>query len=145
MTRDPKAGPQEGVFASAPTPEQRCPTSARTRSPILPSGADGAHPQVCAPGHWSGSKAQPGGHCVPEPITFNEGPKGARFWHKCTRLRIDPQTHYSAGPCPSQVKKTSFHARYLPSLYILKTVPFDKYLVPLKLWCVFPTHKGEQT
>lgn len=78
-----------------------------------------------------------------EPVTFNEGPKEARFWHKCTRPSMDPQTHYSIGPCPRQVKKTSFHARYLPSLYTLKSVPSDTYLISLKLWCIFPTHNEE--
>lgn len=66
MPRDPRQVPRRGT-ASAPTPEQRFPTSARTRSPIPPSGIDGAHPQVCARGHWAGSAGRPGRHCVPSP------------------------------------------------------------------------------
>lgn len=44
---------------------------------------------------------------------------------QATGLSTDPQTHYSAGPCPSRVKKTSSQAGHLPNLYILKLVPFD--------------------
>lgn len=94
------------------------------------------HTRMCAlPGTGQGARGRSGGHCIPVPITFSEGPNEAQAMEPDSATSpqgcLSTRRHHSTGRCP-RLKRLPFtqslHFKNYPVCYTLNVI---KIMVPI--------------